>query len=321
MTKKVRPAPFHLYKLLWSAIGVAAGATLPACNHSGGGGGGVGPGSDGPGITVNPNTHASGDPVAGRDVFRFETFGNEGFWTEAARLPQGLIASAVTPLELLSMGVQLDFEVLPYRLQENLRRELASDHSHQNAPLMNCSEMTSWFLSANALIGLPAKDTNGDGTIDVAHGDRVGVSCALCHAITDASEFDMVNGGSAGHRLDGRANHNLDFGRLAAFAENSRALYPLLQLSLAANGGATLGRAPTGLTEASTEAEVDAYCRTPSTTRSGRSTARSTGTAIPCTARRCSARTWPRRGAATAGSAGSTTTATSSTRRCSTRRS
>lgn len=42
-------------------------------------------------------------------------------------------------------------------------------------------------------------------------------------------------------------------------AANSRALYPTLQLSLRANGGKTLGRAPKGLTENSTEAEVDAY--------------------------------------------------------------
>jgi len=63
--------------------------------------------------------------------------------------------------------------------------------------------------------------------------------------------------------MDGLATHNLDFGRLAALGANSRALYPLLQLSLAANGGKTLGRAPTGLTEHSTEAEVDAYLSNP----------------------------------------------------------
>jgi len=260
MTKQLRPARSPLYKLLWSAIALAAGTTLPACNDHDDDGPSA---SDGPGITVNPNAHVSGDPIAGRDVFRFETFGNEGFWTEAARLPQGLIASAVTPLELLEAGVQLDFEALPFRLQEDLRHELASDHSHQSAPLLNCAEMTPWLISANALIGFPAKDTNGDGTIDVAQGDKMGVSCALCHTVTDGSEFDMIGGGSVGRRLDGRANHELEFGRITAFAANSRALYPLLQLSLAANGGATLGRAPTGLTESSTEAEVDAYLSNP----------------------------------------------------------
>jgi len=69
----------------------------------------------------------------------------------------------------------------------------------------------------------------------------------------------MPKGGSIGPRQDGRAIHNLDLGAIFASAANSRALYPTLQLSLNANGGKTLGRAPTGLTEHSTEAEVDAY--------------------------------------------------------------
>jgi hypothetical protein len=40
-------------------------------------------------------------------------------------------------------------------------------------------------------------------------------------------------------------------------------LYPLLQLALKANGGKTLGRTPKGLTEDSTEEEVDAYLSNP----------------------------------------------------------
>ncbi|HEX8202307.1 MAG TPA: hypothetical protein VF590_17650, partial [Isosphaeraceae bacterium] len=30
--------------------------------------------SDGPPVAANPNPHRVGDPAAGRDVFRFETF-------------------------------------------------------------------------------------------------------------------------------------------------------------------------------------------------------------------------------------------------------
>ena len=47
----------------------------------------------------------------------------------------------------------------------------------------------------------------------------------------------MPGGGSIGHRLDGRANHNLNMGKIFATAANSRALYPVLELSLAANKG------------------------------------------------------------------------------------
>jgi hypothetical protein len=52
-----------------------------------------------------------GDSAARRDVFRFETFGNEGFWTDAVRLPQGMIAAGVTPLKALQLGLQVDMDV------------------------------------------------------------------------------------------------------------------------------------------------------------------------------------------------------------------
>jgi hypothetical protein len=45
--------------------------------------------ADGPaGPAQNPHPHQRGNATAGRDVYRFETFGNEGFWTDAARLPK-----------------------------------------------------------------------------------------------------------------------------------------------------------------------------------------------------------------------------------------
>ncbi|MBA3395217.1 MAG: hypothetical protein H0T89_21390 [Deltaproteobacteria bacterium] len=52
-------------------------------------------------------------------------------------------------------------------------------------------------------------------------------------------------------------------GATFAIAANTRALYPIAQLALTANGGKTIGRAPTGLTEMSTEAEIDAYFNNP----------------------------------------------------------
>lgn len=237
---------------------------LPACSGGGGGdGGGFGAGSDGPGITVNPNQHDSGDPVAGREVFRFETFGNEGFWTDAVRLPQGVVAANLTPIQVLSLGLVIDAVAVPENLLAPIQVELATDLTPENAPLLNSASTTVALLDANAIVGLVAKDTTGDGTIDVLAGDKVGVSCALCHTVSDESMFVMHDAGSIGRRLDGRANHVLNFGVITALAENTRALYPLLQLALDAHDGATVGRAAAGLTEASTEAEVDAYLANP----------------------------------------------------------
>ena len=220
-------------------------------------------GSDGPANVGSPAPRQDGNATAGRTVFRFETFGNEGFWTDAVRLPQGVTAARVTPMQALALGLQVDVDALDAATQKAVAAQLRADPTGRSSALLNDPATTVALFNANAVIGVPAKDSNGDGVIDVAHGDKVGVSCALCHTVTDGSILSLPHGGSIGHRRDGLANHNLNLGAILAAAANSRALYPGLQLSLRANGGKTLGRAPVGLTEHSTEAEVDAYLSNP----------------------------------------------------------
>lgn len=195
-----------------------------------------------------PAVKLKGDPVAGRDVFRFETFGTERFWTDAVRLPQGLAAGKVTPLGLLDMGLSLDADALPPGLKGVLADEFKTDGSAEKAPKLNDPGTTTRLLAANAVTGLVPK--NG----------KVGLTCALCHSITDASVYDSNGKGSVGKRLDGRTPHHLNLGRLFAAGGNSRALYPILQLQ---DGDKTIGRAPKGLNAASTEAEVDGYLSNP----------------------------------------------------------
>jgi len=213
----------------------------------------------GPANAGTPPAHTLGNAANGQTVFRFETFGNERFWTDAIRLPAGIVAARVTPLQALRLGLHIDIDAVPAATRTALMAELATDPSGQTSPILNNPANTVALINANAVIGLPPKDSNGNGTIDILAGDKVGATCALCHTITDGSALNMANGGSIGRRQDGRAPHTLDFGTLVSLGTNSRAYYPALQLALAANGGATLGRAPTGLTENSTEADVDAY--------------------------------------------------------------
>ena len=220
-------------------------------------------GSDGPVSAETPVIHQVGNATAGKQVFRFETFGNEGFWTDALKLQQGMLAAGVTPIKALQLGLSVDIEALDAATQAAIAAELKTDLSPARAPLLNSVSTTVKLINANAVIGIVAKDSNGDGIIDITKGDKTGATCAVCHTITDGSVFSLPNGGSIGKRLDGRTNHNLNFGALLATGLNSRAYYPVLQLALNANGGKTLGRAPTGLTPTSTEAEVDAYLNNP----------------------------------------------------------
>jgi cytochrome c2 len=217
--------------------------------------------SDGPAMHAeNPNRHQRGDAAAGRAVFRFETFGNEGFWTDAARLPQGMLAAKLTPRQALESGLQLDVEAMAPELRKLLEAEAKTDGSAQLAPTLNDPATMVGLVNANAVVGIVAKDSNGDGRIDILNGDKVGVACTICHTITDKSVFDLKGGGSIGRRVDGPAALTLNVGRLLALAANSRAFYPNLQQSFL---GVSIGRAPSGLGPNSTEAEVDAYLSNP----------------------------------------------------------
>lgn len=216
--------------------------------------------SDGPAQGPNPNVHQRGDAQAGQSVFRFETFGNEGFWTDAARLPQGMLQARVTPRQALENGLQLDIDAMEPVLRKLLQAEARTDLSPQQAPTLNDPNAMVWLVNSNAVVGLVAKDSNRDGRIDIRIGDKVGVACTICHTITDKSVFDFKGGGSIGRRVDGPAALTLNVGKLLATAANSRAFYPNLQTSFL---GVSIGRAPSGLGPNSTEAQVDAYLSNP----------------------------------------------------------
>ncbi len=186
---------------------------------------------------------------AGREIYRNETFGDEGFWTDAVRMPQGMKAAKLTVLDALKAGVSFDVDALPTDLKAAFVSELKTDHSPAKAPKLNDPATLEALLKNNAVIGMVPK------------GGKVGVSCALCHAITDKSMFELPGKGSIGKRIDGPTPHSLNVGKLLATAANSRALFPTLQLQQP--DGTTIGRAPKGLTANSSEAEVDAYLSNP----------------------------------------------------------
>lgn len=217
--------------------------------------------SDGPDHFVPPPPLEKGDPKAGRDVFRFETFGDERFWTDAARLPQGMMAAHMTLLDALRDGVNVDSDRIDPALRTALARELKTNLSPRRAPLLHDPQTLVTLVNEEAVIGIVAKNSSGENGGDIMHGGKVGITCTLCHAMTDGATYQMPGKGGIGHRLDGQTQHALNVGKLLAVAANSRAFFPTLQLDM--GGGKTIGRAPKGLTIHSTEAQVDAYLSNP----------------------------------------------------------
>jgi len=131
----------------------------------------------------------------GREIFRFDTFGDEQLWTDTLRLNEAL--ETVTPATALAVGLKVDADALP----PPVRKALTSGQLNVNDP-----RVTRRLLEMNAVVGVVGKVTD----------DRirsVGVTCALCHSTVDDSLAPGI-----GRRLDGWANVDLDVGTIVALA-------------------------------------------------------------------------------------------------------
>lgn len=131
----------------------------------------------------------------GQQIFRFDTFGDEAFWTGTLRINE-VIQSAVDPVTALSVGLKVDSEALPPGLL-------------QTADLRSPATTVA-LIKLNAVVGIKGTVTNV--------GDRdtltsVGITCALCHSTVD----DSVQKG-IGKRLDGWPNRDLNPGAIIALS-------------------------------------------------------------------------------------------------------
>src|SRR5690606_38369262 len=106
----------------------------------------------------------------GREIFRFDTFGDEVFWTDVLRM-NAVIEAAVSPAVAASVGVKVDVDALP----EEVVAGIADGSVDLTSP-----QTTLALLELNAVVGLQGEVVhNEDGTMSLA---RVGITCALCHS-------------------------------------------------------------------------------------------------------------------------------------------
>jgi len=136
----------------------------------------------------------------GKTIFRFETFGDETFWTDTLRMHE-VIRSAVDPVTALSVGLKVDTDSLPAAVVQGI----------QNGSISLTSPATTVaLLKLNAVVGVRGTVTSVNGQ-DVL--TRVGITCALCHSTVDNSFAPGI-----GKRLDGWPNHDLNPGAIIALS-------------------------------------------------------------------------------------------------------
>jgi mono/diheme cytochrome c family protein len=175
-----------------------AGAILTACSE--------------PTDTSAPPTLAQGgvpaEMAAGRTIFRFDTFGNETFWTDTLRMHE-VISASVSPAVALQVGLKVDVEALPPAVRAGLLAGTVD---------LNDPATTVALLSLGAVVGLVG-EVDAQGTLL-----RVGTTCALCHSTVDNSFAPGI-----GRRLDGWPNLDLNPGAIIALSpalsDAQRAVY------------------------------------------------------------------------------------------------
>jgi mono/diheme cytochrome c family protein len=135
---------------------------------------------------------------SGKEVFRFDTYGDEQFWTDQLRLHE-VIESSIDPMTALSLGLKVDVEALP----DKQRRRILDGKVDLNDPATTVA-----LIKLNAVVGLV-------GNVQKIRGrnrlTQVGTTCALCHSTVDDSFLHGV-----GRRLDGWPNLDLDPGKIIA---------------------------------------------------------------------------------------------------------
>jgi mono/diheme cytochrome c family protein len=136
----------------------------------------------------------------GKQIFRFDTFGDEAQWTDGLRMHE-VISAAVDPVTALSVGLKVDAQALPAAIVDGIKNGSVD---------LTSPATTIALLKLNAVVGLK-------GTVETVNGvdrlARVGITCALCHSTVDNSFAPGI-----GKRLDGWANRDLNPGAIIALS-------------------------------------------------------------------------------------------------------
>ena len=136
----------------------------------------------------------------GREIFRFDTFGDEVYWTDTLRMHE-VIGANVSPRTALQVGLKVDVDAIPAAVLSAIQ---------QGQVNLDDPAVTVTLLKLNAVLGVK-------GTVETVNGTdrltRVGITCALCHSKVDNSFAPGI-----GKRLDGHANRDLNVGAIVALS-------------------------------------------------------------------------------------------------------
>ena len=148
-------------------------------------------------LAANGEHGKPGANADGKSIFRFDTFGDETFWTDTLRMHE-VIRTSVSPKTALSVGLKVDADALPAAVKAGIL--------NGSIPLDSPST-TVTLLKLGAVVGVV-------GQVDAQNTlQRVGITCAFCHSTVDNSFNTGI-----GRRLDGWPNRDLNVGAIVSLS-------------------------------------------------------------------------------------------------------
>lgn len=153
----------------------------------------------------------------GKEIFRYETFGDEAFWTDKLQLHKAIegakhggVGEGLSPKAALAAGLKVDLAILP----EVLRKKIAE------GKFLDDVDVTLELIKVNSVLGVVGK-FNDNGSLK-----SIGLTCAVCHST-------VLDKTGIGSREDGWANRDLNVGAIVSMAPDLSAYTELLGVDIA----------------------------------------------------------------------------------------
>jgi hypothetical protein len=161
------------------------------------------------------NEHKKDVIEQGKQIFRFDTFGDEEFWSGLLHIDKAIAGSAnggfgegLSPNKALAVGLKVDADALPPDVVSGIK----SGTIKLTDPATTLS-----LLKLNAVVGVKGNFNQG-GVLQ-----SIGITCASCHSTVDNSFAPGI-----GKRLDAWPNRDLNVGAIISLTDNAQPVANML---------------------------------------------------------------------------------------------
>ena len=154
----------------------------------------------------------------GKEIFRYDAFGDEDFWSGLLHIDKAIAGSAnggfgpgVSPQAALAAGLKVDADALPPAVVSGI----SSGTINLNDPATTLA-----LLKLNAVVGVKGNFSQAGAL------QSIGITCASCHSTVDNSFAPGI-----GKRLDGWPNRDLNVGAIISLTDNAQPIANLLHVT------------------------------------------------------------------------------------------